>query len=132
MSVVRRWTTLNRGESRLPRSFIFGYWDDTRFDAITFWAVIEHVDGPKAFLIKAAMLLKPNGLCFVLVPNMKSLATRLLGAKYRYIYPQHLNYFTAETLQKLSEGHFSIVELRSTHFNPFGIWQIWCRGGEEV
>ncbi len=122
----------SRGIPVARGSFISDIGDDTRFDAITFWAVIEHVDGPKSFLIKAAMLLKPNGLCFVLVPNMKSLATRLLGAKYRYIYPQHLNYFTAETLQKLSEGNFSIVELRSTHFNPFVIWQDWCRGGEEV
>ncbi len=122
----------SRGIPVARGSFISDIGDDTRFDAITFWAVIEHVDGPKAFLMKAAMLLKPNGLCFVLVPNMKSLATRLLGAKYRYIYPQHLNYFTAETLQKLSEGNFSIVEVRSTHFNPFVIWQESRRGGEEV
>ena len=63
---------------------------------------------------------------------MKSLAARLLGSKYRYIYSQHLNYFTAGTLQKLSTIGFSIVELRSTHFNPFVIWQDWRRGGEEV
>src|SRR5207249_2925703 len=71
-------------------------------------------------------------LCFVLVPNMESLAARLLGSKYRYIYAQHLNYFTAQTLTRLVAGGFSIVEMRSTHFNPVIIWQDWRRGGEEV
>src|SRR5216683_862755 len=93
-------------------------------DVTTFWARIS-----------AALrwtTLKPGGLCFILVPNMKSLATRLLGSKYRYIYPQHLNYFTAEMLKKLCSRHFSTVELRSTHFNPLVIWQDWRRGGEEI
>src|SRR5439155_26703177 len=72
----------SRGIPVARGSFLADIGNDIRFDAITLWAVIEHVDGPKAFLTKAAMLLKPNGLCFVLVPNMKSLAARLLGSKY--------------------------------------------------
>src|SRR5438876_461256 len=67
----------SRGIPVARGNFIDGLVDNKRFDAITLWAVLEHVDGPKAFLTKAAMLLKPNGLCFVLVPNMKSLAARL-------------------------------------------------------
>jgi len=77
------------------------------------------------------MLLKPKRPLFVLVPNMNPWR-RACWRKVSLHLPQHLNYFTAETLQKLSEGNFSIVELRSTHFNPFVIWQDWCRGGEEV
>jgi len=103
-----------------------------KFDAITFWAVIEHLLDPKHFLEKAWSILKPNGLCFVLVPNMRSLAARWLGARYRYIYPQHLNYFTKATLIRLVEERFSVVEHRSTHFNPMVLWQDWRRGGVEV
>src|SRR5437879_9715184 len=47
------------------------------FDAITFWAVLEHLVDPAGFLRKASSLLKPSGLCFVLLHNMKSLAARL-------------------------------------------------------
>jgi 2-polyprenyl-3-methyl-5-hydroxy-6-metoxy-1,4-benzoquinol methylase len=105
---------------------------DRQFDAVTFWAVLEHLAAPRAFLSKAASALKPDGFCFVLVPNMKSLAARALGARYRYIYPQHLNYFTESTLTKLVEAQFSIIQFSTTHFNPVVIWQDWRHSGKEV
>src|SRR6185369_158891 len=76
------------------------------FDAVTFWAVLEHVLDPAAFLAKAAAVLRKEGFCFVLVPNLRSLAARLLGVNYRYIYLQHLNYFTSRTLGRLASPHF--------------------------
>jgi 2-polyprenyl-3-methyl-5-hydroxy-6-metoxy-1,4-benzoquinol methylase len=102
------------------------------FEAVTFWAVLEHLFEPRLFLERAWSLLQPDGVCFVLVPNMKSLAARLLGARYRYIYPQHLNYFTSHTLKRFVTERFSVLELRSTHFNPMVIWQDWGRRGGEV
>jgi SAM-dependent methyltransferase len=102
------------------------------FDVVTFWAVLEHLSDPKAFLQKAWSVLKPQGLCFVLVPNMQSLAVRLLGGRYRYVYAQHLNYFTLRTLVKLVEGRFFVIDSVSTHFNPVVIWQDWRGGGKEV
>ncbi len=102
------------------------------FDAVTFWATLEHLAEPKKFLTKAHAILKPGGLCFVLVPNLKSLAMRLLGARYRYVYPQHLNYFTSETLARLAGANFAVVEIQFTHFNPIVIWQDWRGGGREV
>jgi len=91
------------------------------FDAITFWAVVEHLVHPRPFLAKAAETLRPGGFCFILVPNFRSLATRILGARYRYILPQHVNYFTASTLIKLCSPEFEIRRLTSTHFNPLVI-----------
>jgi len=122
----------SRGIPVAHRSFLETAVGERKFDAITFWAVIEHVFEPVAFLEKAAALLNPEGFCFVLVPNMNSLAARLLGLKYRYIYSQHLNYFNAATLSKLVEKDFSILELRSTHFNPFVIWEDWRQHGAHV
>jgi len=102
------------------------------FEAVTFWAVLEHLAEPASFLQKASTLMKPGGVCFVLVPNLRSLAVRFLGGHYRYIYPQHLNYFATSTLKQLVARYFSLVELRSTHFNPVVIWQDWRRGGGPV
>ncbi|HLX69330.1 MAG TPA: hypothetical protein VKV04_06855, partial [Verrucomicrobiae bacterium] len=65
------------------------------------------------------------GCCFILVPNFKSLAVRLLGAKYRYIFPQHVNYFTLSTLKRLIETQpqLRVTASASTHFNPIVILQ---------
>jgi 2-polyprenyl-3-methyl-5-hydroxy-6-metoxy-1,4-benzoquinol methylase len=103
------------------------------FDAITLWAVAEHLAEPKRFLARAHQLLKPGGICFVLVPNLKSLAVRLLGAKYRYVYAQHLNYFSVATLAQLaSAAGFEVIRTRFMHFNPVVIWQDWRDRGREV
>ncbi|HEX5221100.1 MAG TPA: class I SAM-dependent methyltransferase [Verrucomicrobiae bacterium] len=103
------------------------------FDAITFWAVIEHLAEPKKFLEQAHSLLKPGGLCFVLVPNVGSLATRLLGRRYRYVYAQHLNYFSETTLGQLAAAvDYQLVTTRVMHFNPVVIWQDLRGGGREV
>jgi len=94
--------------------------------------VLEHLSQPKRFLEKASSLLNDAGICFVLVPNMSSLAVKLLGKRYRYIYPQHLNYFTARSLTRLAEPCFSPLEIRTTHFNPLVIWQDWRGRGRDV
>jgi 2-polyprenyl-3-methyl-5-hydroxy-6-metoxy-1,4-benzoquinol methylase len=105
-----------------------------QFDAVTFWAVLEHLAEPGRFLAKAAAVLKPGGHCFVLVPNMNSLAVRCLGTRYRYIMDEHLNYFTTGTLRRFVEREhgLAIVELKSMHFNPVVIWQDWRGGARRV
>ena len=122
----------SRGVPVIRGNFLEHDFGGRKFDAVTFWAVLEHLAEPGRFLEKAAELLNPNGWCFVLVPNMNSLAVRLIGARYRYIYAQHLNYFTPNTLRRLAQPRFSLVEMRTTHFNPIVIWQDWQRRGEEI
>jgi 2-polyprenyl-3-methyl-5-hydroxy-6-metoxy-1,4-benzoquinol methylase len=122
----------SRGVTVVRGNFLEQDFGGRRFDAVTFWAVLEHLAAPQQFLAKAGSVLKPDGRCFVLVPNMKSLAARSLGARYRYVYPQHLNYFTRATLPRLVAAHFSVIEFGSTHFNPIVIWQDRRGGGKDV
>jgi 2-polyprenyl-3-methyl-5-hydroxy-6-metoxy-1,4-benzoquinol methylase len=113
-----------RGIEIIGNSFLEHDFGTARFEAITFWAVMEHLLNPKQFLSKAATLLKPGGHCFILVPNLKSLAVRVAGAKYRYIFPQHVNYFTVRTLREFSlKERFEVATEGSMHFNPIVIWQ---------
>ena len=87
-----------------------------KFSAVTFWATLEHLVDPAPCLIKAATVLAPGGHCFVLVPNFRSLAVRLLGPKYRYILPQHVNYFTRRLALKTrlrAKPSLSIAHLSS-------------------
>lgn len=122
----------SKGVPVLRSNFLKHDFGEKKFDAITFWAVLEHLLEPKRFLEKAASILKPGGKCFVLVPNMKSFAVRSIGKRYRYIYAQHLNYFTAATLKEIAKEFFESTEVHFTHFNPIVIWQDWRRGGAEI
>ncbi len=123
-----------RGIHVIRHSLLHHDFGMTRFDAVTFWAVMEHLIHPKQFLIKAASVLKPGGYCFVLVPNMRSLAVLLLGGKYRYIMPDHVNYFTRSTLRRFAAGEssFAVVEQGSSHFNPLVILQDYRNGRQRV
>ena len=123
-----------RGVPVLRGSFLEHDFGDGRFDAMTLWAVAEHLVEPAKYLAKAAALLRPGGHCFVLVPNVKSLAMRLLGARYRYVMAEHVNYFSAATFRRLTArvSDLEIVALRSTHFNPVVLWQDWRSRGRRV
>jgi SAM-dependent methyltransferase len=124
----------SKGVPVLRGSFLEHNFDEQQFDAVTLWAVVEHLIEPVKFLQKAASLLHPGGHCFVLVPNLHSLAMRLLGPRYRYVMAEHVNYFTAATLRLLVSRvpGLEVVTLRSTHFNPVVIWQDWRSKGQSA
>jgi 2-polyprenyl-3-methyl-5-hydroxy-6-metoxy-1,4-benzoquinol methylase len=63
----------NKGVPVLRENF-FTLKGSNRFEVITFWAVLEHVGEPAEFLRKAHELLAEDGYCFVLEPNIRSLA----------------------------------------------------------
>lgn len=123
-----------KGIRVLRESFPGAEFKGETFSAVTFWAVIEHLANPSAFVARAASVLRPSGYCFILVPNFRSLAVRLAGSKYRYIFPQHVNYFTQSTLTKLLETQreLRVIYCGSMHFNPIVIVQDWKSGGRFV
>jgi 2-polyprenyl-3-methyl-5-hydroxy-6-metoxy-1,4-benzoquinol methylase len=125
---------LRRGVEAVCAPFLEHDFADRRFDAVTFWAVLEHLANPRAALARAASLLRPGGLCFALVPNVGSLAFRLLGSRYRYVMAEHLNYFRAAAFRRMAQeaAAFEVLRLSSMHFNPVVIWQDWRSGGLPV
>lgn len=74
--------------------------DTPTYDAVTAWAVIEHVHHPMAYFRKAARILKPGGIFVFLVTNFDSLASRRL---FREDVPRHLFFFTRETVKRYLE-----------------------------
>jgi 2-polyprenyl-3-methyl-5-hydroxy-6-metoxy-1,4-benzoquinol methylase len=65
------------------------------YDAITLWAVLEHVHDPMAYFRKAAQVLKPDGRLVFLVHNFHSMASRYLFGED---IPRHLYFYTRETV----------------------------------
>lgn len=107
---------------------------DSLFDAITFWAVLEHVEKPDVFLEKTGSLIRSDGICILLVPNLHSLAIRCLGSRYRYIMAEHLNYFSPDALRKMVQriGGWEIEQVTTMHFNPVVLVKDALRPRSEV
>ena len=70
--------------------------DDT-FDAVTAWAVMEHLHDPDAYFRKAARVLRSGGRFAFLVTNFESLASRHLFAED---VPRHLYFFTEGSVRR--------------------------------
>lgn len=122
----------SRGVPVVRGDFLTHDFGGQKFDVVTFWAVMEHLTEPRRFLEKAASILKPDGVCFILVPNMNSVAVRMLGPKYRYIFPQHVNYFTRTTLENFVAPQFKVIDFKSTHFNPLVILKDFKGSAQDV
>lgn len=73
---------------------------EPRYDAVTAWAVLEHVHDPMAYFRKAAEVLKKGGLFAFLVQNFHSVASRHLFCED---VPRHLYFFTRETVKQYLE-----------------------------
>jgi 2-polyprenyl-3-methyl-5-hydroxy-6-metoxy-1,4-benzoquinol methylase len=72
------------------------------FDVVTAFEVIEHVADPRCELQMMRALLRPGGVLYLTTPNFASLARLVLGADWPLIdYPEHLVYFTRNTLDRL-------------------------------
>ncbi len=82
--------------------------NEPTYDAVTAWAVLEHVHNPMAYFQKAARVLKPGGLFVFLVPNFQSAASRHLFCED---VPRHLYFFTRETVARyLESAGFALVK----------------------
>lgn len=71
--------------------------NEPTYDAVTAWAVLEHVHNPMAYFRKASAVVKEGGLFVFLVPNFRSVASRRLFCED---IPRHLYFFTRETVRQ--------------------------------
>lgn len=88
---------------------------DGEYDAVTVLSVLEHVNEPREFLAHVARLLRPGGAAYFVVPNVESLACRVLHERAAtFDGRNHLVYFSPRTLRELlaREG-FDVVRTRT-------------------
>jgi 2-polyprenyl-3-methyl-5-hydroxy-6-metoxy-1,4-benzoquinol methylase len=72
-------------------------------DVITMFDVIEHLPQPREVLALCYRYLKPGGIIVITTGDFASMAARWAGAKWRLMTPpQHLWYFTQESLWRIS------------------------------
>lgn len=83
--------------------------NEPRYDAITAWAVLEHVHDPMGYFRKASKVLKKNGTFVFLVTNFNSISSRYL---FLEDVPRHLYFFTKDTIkQYLKANNFELLKI---------------------
>ena len=113
-------TILSGDFARLPLS-------PGSLDLVTVHHVLEHLKSPVSYLTKMGELLRPGGIIFVALPNIRGLASAVkfilerLGIRKTnvgayYDTGHHLFYFTPSTLRRLlTRMGFRVLYVRSGH-----------------
>jgi 2-polyprenyl-3-methyl-5-hydroxy-6-metoxy-1,4-benzoquinol methylase len=88
---------------------------DGEQDVVSVLSVLEHVNRPREFLRHVSRLLKPGGATYLIVPNVDSLATRVLHERAAtFDGRNHLLYFSPATLRDLlARAGFEVVAMRT-------------------
>lgn len=91
------------------------YYHD-KFDVITSFEVIEHINNPQEELSNINALLRNGGAFYCTTPNFNSLSRNLVGSAWSMIaYPEHLSYYTRNTLSYLlKQAGFETLDLKTT------------------
>lgn len=89
--------------------------DNNMFDGIIMRSYLEHELQPKEVLDEALRVLKPGGSIYAKVPNFATINRAVRGRNWcGFRFPDHLNYFTIESMKEMGEGSGYDFDLRNT------------------
>jgi SAM-dependent methyltransferase len=72
-----------------------------RYDVLTMWDVIEHLEDPRAELEAACQLLEPGGMLHLSTIDAHSRVARMLGRHWPWLMDMHLYYFDRRTITRI-------------------------------
>nr|WP_255599290.1 class I SAM-dependent methyltransferase [Hasllibacter sp. MH4015] len=76
---------------------------DAMFDGVILRSYLEHEEHPRPVLEHVARVLKPGGRAYVRVPNFNALGRKIFKTNWVGLrYPDHVQYFTLDTLTDLA------------------------------
>ena len=86
-----------------------------KFDVITLWHVLEHVENLEIYIQSLKELLKENGTLLIAVPNYKSFDATYYGSFWAaFDVPRHVWHFSQTSIHKI----FSFVSLKVVRAIP--------------
>ncbi len=89
--------------------------ESKKFDVITMWDVLEHIDKADDFLAKCAKLTKPDGYLFLQVPQIDSYFAKKHKDNWKMMGLDHVNYFGHDTITKiLQRNGYEVVKIKSS------------------
>ncbi|CAN5564695.1 class I SAM-dependent methyltransferase [soil metagenome] len=83
-------------------------YDDSSFDSIVSFQVIEHIEDDSLYLKEISRVLRPGGIALITTPNrLQSLSRN----------PWHVREYTAPELTQLAKQYFPVVEMKGVSGN---------------
>lgn len=74
-----------------------------KFDVVTSFDVLEHIEDPRSFLKDIHGLLKPGGYCILSLPNAGSVLPKIIGKHWHHYNKYHMSFFTRRSLNSLCQ-----------------------------
>lgn len=95
--------------------------NNSSFDVITLWHVLEHLPNLDEQLLILKKLLKPKGVLIVAVPNYKSYDAQYYKEFWAaYDVPRHLSHFNKESISNLfGEVSMKVKKIKPMYFDAF-------------
>ncbi|WP_372768233.1 class I SAM-dependent methyltransferase [Lutibacter sp.] len=95
--------------------------NEAKFDVITLWHVLEHVPNLDIYISTLKLLLKPNGVLIIAVPNFKSYDANYYKQFWAaFDVPRHLWHFSKKSIQGLfAKQEMSVIKILPMVFDSF-------------
>jgi 2-polyprenyl-3-methyl-5-hydroxy-6-metoxy-1,4-benzoquinol methylase len=100
---------------KIQRINFFDLEEIEKFNVITFWDVLEHIDDIHAFMKKCSSLQEKEDILVLQVPAIDSPVARWKKKEWKMIGIDHVNYFSKKTINRLLEIYG--YEMIKFHFN---------------
>lgn len=115
IAFAAKWCVLGidpqpESSTRIIRGDFLNHQFSQQFDLLTLVHSLEHMDDPRATLLRCRSLIKPDGRLLIVVPNFGGLWSRLEGQHWKWLNPEdHRFHYTREALALLlSQSNFRI------------------------
>lgn len=89
--------------------------EDKKFDVITMWDVLEHIDKADLFIEKCSRLTKSDGILVLQVPQIDSYYAKKYKDSWKMMGLDHVNYFSKKTITLLLEKYgYKVEKIKSS------------------
>lgn len=117
VEVAREMYLYSKNDLQLPveRIDFFQLDEQKKFDIISMWDVLEHIDHADKAIEKCKRIINKDGYLFIQVPQIDSMIAKAFKDNWKMMSLDHVNYFSKKTItQLLNAKGFDVIKIKSS------------------